>query len=276
MKIVDSGVVNPSFMDFTLPSHFCTSALYRVPQFGHFYCNENYCIDRGPLNLFLFIYVCSGSLFFEMEGKGSVALRDQIILLDCRKPHKYYCSEPTEFLWFHFNGNNSEQYTEYLYEQNGPLFSGETVNDLRRSFQMIFSYSQEVPSNEHLTSMHVGRILSRLAAPERRTSGNRALDPAIDYIREHYNTPIALEDLAAQCNMSTSHFIRSFGKYLNRTPHEYLLSYRLRQSKQMLLSSQDSIEQIAEQCGFNSASHFARAFRKSNGISPSEFRSITF
>lgn len=76
--------------------------------------------------------------------------------------------------------------------------------------------------------------------------------------------------------MSTSHFIRSFQKYLGRTPHEYLLSFRLLRSKQLLLSAELSVEQIADQCGFNSASHFARAFRKSNGISPSEFRKMQF
>lgn len=60
------------------------------------------------------------------------------------------------------------------------------------------------------------------------------------------------------------------------TPHEYLVAYRLMQAKQMLLTNQLSIEQIAELCGFHSASHFARAFRKNNGISPSEFKQMRF
>lgn len=76
--------------------------------------------------------------------------------------------------------------------------------------------------------------------------------------------------------MSTSHFIRSFQKHLGRTPHEYLLAYRLRQSKQLLLTTDLTMEQIAEKCGFNSASHFARAFRSSNNLRPSEFRRMQF
>jgi transcriptional regulator GlxA family with amidase domain len=54
------------------------------------------------------------------------------------------------------------------------------------------------------------------------------------------------------------------------------LSYRLRQSKQLLLTTALSVDQIAERCGFNSASHFARAFRNENAISPSEFRGIRY
>lgn len=276
MKIVDSGVLPPSFMDFTIPSHFATDALYYVPQFGHFYCDQNYHISREHLDLYLLVYVRSGSLFIETRDRQFIAFANQVALLDCNVPHTYYCTEPTEFLWFHFNGCNSKQYSDYLYDQGGVVFVGENVPGLQRHFERIFDYSQEVPSNEHMVGVHVGEILGRLAAPAKRASANRLLDPAIYYIREHYHEAITLEELANLCSMSKSHFIRSFGKYANRTPHEYLLAYRLRQAKQLLLTTDLSIEQIAEECGFNSASHFARAFRKSNGISPTEFKTIPF
>jgi AraC-like DNA-binding protein len=102
------------------------------------------------------------------------------------------------------------------------------------------------------------------------------LRPAIDHISRHYDADIDLDLLASLCCLSTSHLIRCFKRLANCTPHEYLLAYRLRQSKQLLLTTALSIDQIAERCGFNSASHFARAFRSENGISPSEFRSIRF
>ncbi|MDD7625716.1 MAG: AraC family transcriptional regulator [Butyricicoccus sp.] len=44
----------------------------------------------------------------------------------------------------------------------------------------------------------------------------------------------------------------------------------------MLIGSQNTVEQIAELCGFNSASHFTRAFRGATGITPSEFRRLQF
>jgi AraC-like DNA-binding protein len=85
-----------------------------------------------------------------------------------------------------------------------------------------------------------------------------------------------LEDLAELCNISTSHFIRLFKKQLHCTPHEYILLYRIRQSKNLLISSSYNIEDIAEMCGFNSPSHFARAFKKINILTPTEFRSVQF
>lgn len=276
MEIVDSGVCAPSYMDFTLPSDFAQNALYYVPQFGHFYCDAAYRVERDALGLFLLIYMCAGTLCVQTDGRTSVAARGQIVLLDCRKPHAYYCQDSAEFLWFHFNGNSSAQYADYLAAQAGPVFAGDAIPELRQCFDLVFSYAQAVPSNEHLISLHVSQILSRLASPETHAPGGQPLEPALSFIREHFMESVSLGDLAAQCNMSPSHFIRSFDRYTGRTPHEYLLAYRLRQAKRLLLTTSLSVEQIAEACGFNSASHFARAFRKGSGMSPSAFRVMQF
>lgn len=272
MDIIDSGVYAPSFMDFVVPSAFARNTLYYALQFGHFYCDEKYVIQRDSLDQFLLIYVVSGQFVMETRDKVYTAYPDQVVLLDCHFAHRYYCTEPTEFLWFHFNGNSCLNYCDYLYEQSGLVFSGDNVKETKRSFYCVLNYAQELPNNEHLTSMNIARILARLASPDRQIAMVHGLDPAIRYIREHYSEEIMLDDLAELCAMSPSHFIRSFGKYLNRTPHEYLLAYRLQQSKLLLMTTNDSVEMIAEACGFNSASHFARAFRKSVGVSPTAFR----
>ena len=50
MQIVDTGVLTPSFMDFSLPSEFAKSALYYCPQFGQFICNSDYRIERNGID----------------------------------------------------------------------------------------------------------------------------------------------------------------------------------------------------------------------------------
>lgn len=272
MEIVDSGVNAPSFMDFVTPSAFARKTLYYALQFGHFYCDDNYHIKRDSLDQFLLVYVVSGQFVVDTREKTFHAHADQVVLLDCHFAHQYYCTEPTEFLWFHFNGSTCSDYCQYLYEQSGVVFASETVKETKHSFNRVLRYAQEVPNNEHLTAMNIGRILAYLASPDKQIAVTHGLDPAVRYIREHYAEDISLEQLADLCMMSPSHFIRSFSKYLNRTPHEYLLAYRLQQSKLLLITTNQTIETIADECGFNSASHFARAFRKSVGASPTEFR----
>lgn len=137
--------------------------------------------------------------------------------------------------------------------------------------------TQFASMNEHQISIAVHSILGGLASRTVRTTvTSELLAPALAYIHGHFADDISLDDLAGMCGISKSHFIRSFKRYVGCTPHEYLLQYRLRQSKRLLLSSDLTVEQIAEDCGFNSASHFARAFRQETDISPTAFRAISF
>lgn len=277
MKIKDEGVLEPSFLDFTIPSDFAKKNLYYVPQYGHFYCNGHYSISRSYLDLFLCIYILDGALHAESRGLEVTAQKHQLLLLDCHEPHKYYCDSSADILWFHFAGNSSQAYTDYLFEMSGLLFEGNHILSLKPCFDVILSSSLGTASNEHKISSQISRILAVLAAPEGSPAAVQSLmNPAVSYIRQHYGEDIGLEKLASLCGLSISHFIRSFHKYIGCTPHEYLLSFRLRQAKQLLWSSTEPVEEISVQCGFNSASHFARAFRKQEGMTPTQFRNIRF
>ena len=100
------------------------------------------------------------------------------------------------------------------------------------------------------TSIAVHSILGGLASQTVRTTViSELLAPALAYIHGHFADDISLNDLAGMCGIQ--HFIRLFGC----TPHEYLLQYRPRQSKRLLLSSDLTVEQIAEDCG--RSAHFA-------------------
>lgn len=116
MRIVDTGVLTPSFMDFSLPSEFAKSALYYCPQFGQFICNSDYRIERNGIDQYLLIYINSGSLCIRTDGMTAEAHEGEIALFDCRKPHCYWCPDKVDFYRFHFNGASSKQYTEYLTE----------------------------------------------------------------------------------------------------------------------------------------------------------------
>ena len=275
MKYTEPGVIGDSYIDFTVPSEFAKKALYCCPEAGLFFCNTQYDISREYYDWFLMFYVCTGTLVIESGGQKYTVNKDEIALLDCHHPHRYFCRDSGSFMWFHFFGNNSADYTDYLTSQKSLVFSGETITRQRQLFSSILREVGSVVVNEHLPSRDIGTLLCALATSQRSASlMTSPIQPAMIYISTHYAEEIDLDALSDLCMISKPHLIRCFRKELGCTPHNYLLDYRLRQSKQMLTRSAFSIETIAEKCGFNSVSHFSRAFRGRVGMTPSEFRNI--
>ncbi|KPI46692.1 hypothetical protein KW94_19555 [Clostridioides difficile] len=94
----------------------------------------------------------------------------------------------------------------------------------------------------------------------------------IGYICDHYMEKIELNDLAKEVNLSKSTCCREFKKYMNCTIFEYIINYRLVASSNLLISTNDSISDIAYQCGFGSTSYFIEKFKMKTGVSPSIYR----
>lgn len=94
----------------------------------------------------------------------------------------------------------------------------------------------------------------------------------IGYICDHYMEKIELNDLAKEVNLSKSTCCREFKKYMNCTIFEYIINYRLVASSNLLIATNDSISDIAYQCGFGSTSYFIEKFKMKTGVSPSIYR----
>lgn len=86
--------------------------------------------------------------------------------------------------------------------------------------------------------------------------------------------PIALEELASFVGICRRQLERLFLKHLNCTPSRYYLKLRLDRARQLLKQTTCSIIEIANMCGFVSAPHFSRCYRKYIGVSPKEERAV--
>jgi len=75
--------------------------------------------------------------------------------------------------------------------------------------------------------------------------------------------------------MSTSTFSRYFKKATSRSVVDYINEIRLRNARQLLVSSNQSVSEIASASGFNNLSYFNRRFVRAYGMSPGAFRKKT-
>ncbi len=94
----------------------------------------------------------------------------------------------------------------------------------------------------------------------------------LDYIDTNYGGPIRVADLAALVYLSISQFERRFKAIFQTTPLRYLNRVRINKACSKLVSTEDTITEIASQCGFYDHSHFIRQFARVIGSTPHDYR----
>lgn len=81
-----------------------------------------------------------------------------------------------------------------------------------------------------------------------------------------------LEYMSNHVNLSASHFHKLYKQFFLTTATNDIIRARITKAKSMLRYSNESIYDIAEECGYNSAEHFIRQFKKVTGITPKQYR----
>jgi AraC-like DNA-binding protein len=91
-----------------------------------------------------------------------------------------------------------------------------------------------------------------------------------DYIEEHFDQEISLEQLSQIANLSPFHLNRSFSKTFGMPPHAYQIQIRILQAKR-LLRKERSIRQVALETGFVSQGHFGLRFKRLVYVTPRQY-----
>lgn len=97
---------------------------------------------------------------------------------------------------------------------------------------------------------------------------------AKSYLEEHISEPLAVEEIARLCGMSTPHFSRSFKVSTGHPPYRWLLKKRVELAKKLLETSSATIIEVSMECGFTEQSHFTKTFRQQVGMTPGAWRQV--
>ena len=93
------------------------------------------------------------------------------------------------------------------------------------------------------------------------------------HIDKDLSADLRVDRLARIAGLSRAHFVRLFGSSVGVAPSIYVAQRRIEQAERLLLATDATIEAIAHSCGFADGNYFAKAFRRANGTTPTEFRS---
>jgi AraC-like DNA-binding protein len=120
-------------------------------------------------------------------------------------------------------------------------------------------------------SENFGEVLNDKCIHELSKVEEKLLNSLMDLLeKEWYNTQLKVEDFEQKIGVSKSKLYREMIRLTGKSPSVFLLHYRLRKSLQMLQMQNRNVSEVAFNSGFNSASYFAKCFRKKYGIPPSD------
>ncbi|MDO5702318.1 MAG: AraC family transcriptional regulator [Lachnospiraceae bacterium] len=260
---------------FYTPSVAAAELMLYPTIIGRFTWEPGYVIHRTHLDSFLLMLIEDGSCNIIIDGKEQTATKGQLVLLDCFTEHRYGTREGWQAYWIHFDGKMARPYYDYITRKHGHIVIPYDYENVHYMMGHIYRHFREgKPTYEARISSYITLILGSMLSTEVReqVQGYAGIQKAVTYINEHFAEPLQLQDMADVASLSPYYFSRQFAKETGLTPHQYLIATRISSAKYLLVSTRDTVKEIALKTGFTDESSFCSTFRKREGMTPSSFR----
>ena len=235
-----------------------------------------------------FYYILDGVGKFSIEDKLIDVKKDDFLIINSNVGHSIYPSDKDEnLIYISFgvdsiflkilNKEESLEEDKYFYKNiEDEKLKEEFIKafkDIQTEFNSGADYSKSMANAK--ATVYVINLLRRFKDEFTITNDikiNKQIDYIKNYIDNNYSEDIKLESLSKMAYMNKFHLISEFKQSYRVTPIEYLILKRIEVTKNLLISTNHSMEEISSIVGFNSQSYFNQVFKKKVGITPSQFR----
>lgn len=231
-------------------------------------------------------------LFYVVDGKGEFNIQGQrfpvkpndFVIINPQVEHTELSSpdEPLEYIVLGINGLSFSNLTPV--SEGGHPFSFFNLRDeqkdiLRYLNAMVQEATSQSMSYELVCHNLLEILLIKILRHQhfdlevgKQSKATKDISFIKHYLETYYHESIQLEDLASMTHLSRFYISHSFKKEIGMSPMEYLIDIRIKESKILLRTTNYSISQVADIVGFTTPTYFSKQFRKSTGISPTDYR----
>lgn len=219
------------------------------------------------------------------RGSSYLAPAKSIVLMNPEEAHTGYSAEgqPLSYRMLYANVECVQQIANELGVKEFPYFKDAVIQDERLAKQ-IFSLHITLERSPDRLEQHfrfvkvLSDLLTHYAAVRvpsfHSPQEHRAIQLVKEYLHDHFNTPVSLEQLATLTGLNRSYLIRIFCQSVGMPPYTYLNQVRVEKAKQ-LLSQEMTLAEVAIAVGMSDQSHLNRHFKRIVGITPGQYRQMS-
>ena len=231
-------------------------------------------------------------LFYIVGGRGQFLIQDQLypvnvnnlVIINPNIPHTEVSlnAQPLEYIVLGIEGielagtGSAAGQFSILDHFESVEFSGCLRNILREMELKSRGYEDVCQAYMEILLIRLMRSTAlSLPAEPQSVSRNQQCAAVKRYIDQHFKEALSLEQLAEQAHMNKYYLSHAFKREYGVSPINYMITRRIEESKYLLSETDLSLSQIAQLLGFSSLSYFSQVFRRSQNMSPMEYRQST-
>jgi AraC family transcriptional regulator len=236
-------------------------------------------LKRGEAPFVIIQHTIAGRGELDYAGARHVLLPGSTMVLSFPHANRYWLDrgQTWEYFWIGANGREALRLMRTIIDLKGPVVtpSGPAVDRmagaclrLMRAPELL-SGDISAAAYEAMMALHDGLFG---AAPAVTTTVAPQIARVQSFIAAHLGEPLGVDRLARVAGLSRAHFVRRFGSEAGKSPADFVFAARMERATRLLIATDQPVGAIAAATGFANGNYFAKAFRRLNGISPSEYR----
>lgn len=224
-------------------------------------------------------HVLKGAGFYKLRNKTFHIKAGQSFLLFPFEKIEYYpdSKDPWEYTWTCFAGDIAEKTISYTgFTTDNPVSPILHKEEIIEKYKLLSDIPKSLSENYEVIG-----VLYQLLADYIRCfpntdyseAENKIMTKATLYIAKNYSRcDLSISDIAKELFISRSYLYKIFYTKYNLSPIQYLTKYRVENARNMLLSTKESIKNIAYSVGYSNPIYFSKVFKQLLGCSPQEYR----
>lgn len=184
--------------------------------------------------------------------------------------------------WLHFTVDDTAAFGKKFSAFNRPITTGasEIYTTLIKQIIWEFSYTPDIYANDNINSLMevvINHVKVSLEDAKEGVVGTAYISRLRAIRLELQNSIMSAQDItecAGSMGISESYFQHMYRQLFGVSYQQDVIHFRIEYAKEVLLTTEVTMEEAAEICGYNNEVHFYRQFKKMVGITPAKFRKM--